>query len=190
MYKDSLQFLCLDKNSPFPYEGARAASAIESLALDQLETNASPPQVSELFSPIYWIRRKREETDTSIYSFLLLRNFKTSPYGLTFCIQKYAGKQPDLEQKVGVGRYGYPALVALHVKKLAYAPLRSAFELNQIIDSVKEAGQGGKGNLPIDKAPSIVQTQPWDSNDGEAIEEDEFSLENLMGDDSVLKDEL
>ncbi|KAG0466737.1 hypothetical protein HPP92_018317 [Vanilla planifolia] len=185
-----------DKNSPFPYEGARAASAIESFALEQLETNASPPQVSELSSPdvmeekcstaaICFVAflpdildsKAEEETDTSIYSFLLLRNLK-KPI------------QPDLEQQVGVGGYGYPALVALNVKKLAYAPLRSAFELNQIIDFVKEAGQGGKGNLPIDQAPSIVQTQPWDGKDGEVIEEDEFSLEDLMGDDSVLKDEL
>ncbi|KAG0448200.1 hypothetical protein HPP92_027944, partial [Vanilla planifolia] len=113
--------------------------------------------------------------------------FKKSPYSYVWAA---AGKQPDLEQQVGVGGYGYPALVALNVKKLAYAPLRSAFELNQIIDFVKEAGQGGKGNLPIDKAPSIVQTQPWDGKDEEVIEEDEFSLEDLMGDDSVLKDEL
>lgn len=37
-----------DKDSPYPYEGARAASAIESYALEQLETNVSPPEVTEL----------------------------------------------------------------------------------------------------------------------------------------------
>lgn len=59
---------------------------------------------------------------------------------------------------------------------------------------VKEAGQGGKGNLPLEKAPSIVRTEPWDGKDGEVIEEDEFSLEDLMGggddDAAELKDEL
>lgn len=44
-----------------------------------------------------------------------------------------AGKQPDLEKQLGVGGYGYPALVALNVKKGAYAPLRSAFELDQVM---------------------------------------------------------
>lgn len=39
-----------DKESPFPYEGARTASAIESYALDQLETNSAPPEVVELTS--------------------------------------------------------------------------------------------------------------------------------------------
>lgn len=53
-----------------------------------------------------------------------------------FCISYVwtaAGKQTDLENQVGVGGYGYPALVALNVKKGAYAPLRSAFELDQIM---------------------------------------------------------
>ncbi|KAF8391611.1 hypothetical protein HHK36_023917 [Tetracentron sinense] len=40
-----------DKESPFPYEGARSASAIESFALQQLETNISPPEVTELTGP-------------------------------------------------------------------------------------------------------------------------------------------
>lgn len=44
-----------------------------------------------------------------------------------------AGKQPELEKHVGVGGYGYPALVALNLKKKAYAPLKSAFEREQIM---------------------------------------------------------
>lgn len=41
-----------DKSSPFPYEGARAAAAIESFALEQLETNVAPPEVTELTGPV------------------------------------------------------------------------------------------------------------------------------------------
>lgn len=44
-----------------------------------------------------------------------------------------AGKQPDLEKYVGVGGYGYPALVALNLKKGVYAPLKSAFELEHVM---------------------------------------------------------
>ncbi|KAE9596234.1 putative protein disulfide-isomerase [Lupinus albus] len=40
-----------DKDTPIPYEGARTASAIESFALEQLETNVAPPEVSELYGP-------------------------------------------------------------------------------------------------------------------------------------------
>jgi protein disulfide-isomerase A6 len=41
-----------DKDTPIPYEGARTASAIESFALEQLETNVAPPEVTELHSPV------------------------------------------------------------------------------------------------------------------------------------------
>lgn len=43
-----------------------------------------------------------------------------------------AGKQPDLEKRVGVGGYGYPAMVALNAKKGAYAPLKSGFEVKHL----------------------------------------------------------
>lgn len=55
---------------------------------------------------------------------------------------------------------------------------------------MKEAGRGGKGNLPLGGTPTIVKTEPWDGKDGEIIEEDEFSLEELMGEDASSKDEL
>ncbi|XP_020577353.1 protein disulfide isomerase-like 2-3 [Phalaenopsis equestris] len=196
-----------DKESPFPYEGARAAPAIESFALEQLETNVSPPEVLELSGPdvmeekcataaICFVAFLPDILDSKAegrnkYLDLLLsvaEKFKRSPYSYVWAA---AGKQPDLEQQVGVGGYGYPALVALNVKKGVYAPLRSAFQLNQINEFVKEAGQGGKGNLPLEKVPSIVQTEPWDGKDGEVIEEDEFSLEDLMDDNAAAsKDEL
>jgi hypothetical protein len=44
-----------------------------------------------------------------------------------------AGKQANLENQVGVGGYGYPAMVALNVKKGAYTPLRSAFQRDEIM---------------------------------------------------------
>ncbi|URE14449.1 Ubiquitin-like autophagy protein Apg12 [Musa troglodytarum] len=153
----------LDKRSPYPYEGARTASAIEAFGLEQLEANIAPTEVSELTGPD-----------------MMEDNFVWSA----------AGKQADLENHVGVGGYGYPALVALNVKKGIYAPLKSAFENDQIIEFIKEAGRGGKGNLPLQNTPTIVKIEPWDGNDGEIIEEDEFSLDELMGEDKSAKDEL
>lgn len=196
----------IDKDSPYPYEGARAALAIESFALEQLETNVAPPEVSELTGPdvmeekcassaICFVAFLPDILDSKAegrnkYLELLLsvaEKFKRSPYSYVWAA---AGKQPDLEKHVGVGGYGYPALVALNVKKGIYAPLRSAFQHDQIIEFVKEAGRGGKGNLPLEKTPSVIQTEPWDGKDGEIIEEDEFSLEELMGEDTTTKDEL
>ncbi|KAL6536845.1 Protein disulfide-isomerase 2-3 [Orobanche hederae] len=188
-----------DKDTPFPYEGARSASAIESFAFEHLEANAAPPEdvleekcgsaaicfvafLPDILDSKADGRNKHLELLLSV-----AEKFKKSPYSYLWVA---AGKQPGLEKHVGVGGYGYPALVALNLKKKAYAPLKSAFERDQIIEFVKEAGRGGKGNLPLEGSPAIENTEPWDGKDGQIIEEDEFSLEELMGDDSVSKDEL
>ncbi|PON48507.1 DnaJ-like, partial [Parasponia andersonii] len=195
-----------DKDSPTPYEGARTASAIESYALEQLETNVAPPEVTELTSPDV-LEKKCGSAPICFVAFLpdildskaegrnkylqqllsVAEKFKKSPYSYVWAA---AGKQLDLEQRVGVGGYGYPALVALNVKKSVYAPLKSAFELDHITEFIRDAGRGGKGNLPLEGAPVIVKTVPWDGKDGEVIEEDEFSLEELMAEDATSKDEL
>ncbi|KAF3443378.1 hypothetical protein FNV43_RR13060 [Rhamnella rubrinervis] len=195
-----------DKDSPITYEGARTALAIESFALEQLETNVAPPEVTELTGPddmeekcgsaaICFVAflpdildSKAEGRNKYLQQLLsVAEKFKRSPYSYVWTA---AGKQLDLEKCVGVGGYGYPALVALNVKKGVYAPLKSAFELEHIVEFVKEAGRGGKGNLPLEGVPEIVKTEPWDGKDGEVIEEDEFSLEELMGEDNTSKDEL
>ncbi|XP_010522374.1 PREDICTED: protein disulfide-isomerase 2-3-like [Tarenaya hassleriana] len=186
-----------DKSSHILYEGARTASAIESFGLEMLEANAGPAEATELTGPdameekcgsaaICFVSFLPDILDSKAegrnkYLDMLLTvadKFKRSPYSFVWVA---AGKQTDLETKVGVGGYGYPAMVALNSKKGAYAPLKSAFEVEPIMEFVKEAGRGGKGNLPIDGAPEIVKTEPWDGKDGEILEEDEFSLEELMG---------
>ncbi|CAA0165972.1 unnamed protein product [Arabidopsis thaliana] len=188
-----------DKSSPVPYEGARSASAIESFALEQLESNAGPAEVTELTGPdvmedkcgsaaICFVSFLPDILDSKAegrnkYLEMLLSvadKFKKDPYGFVWVA---AGKQPDLEKRVGVGGYGYPAMVALNAKKGAYAPLKSGFEVKHLKDFVKEAAKGGKGNLPIDGTMEIVKTEAWDGKDGEVVDADEFSLEDLMGND-------
>ncbi|KAL0740631.1 hypothetical protein Bca4012_082144 [Brassica carinata] len=60
-------------------------------------------------------------------------------------------------------------MVAMNVKKGVYAPLKSAFELQHLLDFVKDAGAGGKGNLPMNRTPEIVKTRAWDGKDGEVM---------------------
>lgn len=67
-----------DKDSPFPYEGARSASAIESFALDQLETNSAPPEVTELTSPVSSLSLSLCPTSLFLHSLVLVVNHGTS----------------------------------------------------------------------------------------------------------------
>nr|GMC77056.1 protein disulfide isomerase-like 2-3 [Ipomoea batatas] len=196
-----------DKDHPVPYNGARTASAIESFALEQLEINVSPPEVTELTGPDVMEEKcssaalcfvaflpdildsKAEGRNKYLETLLsVAEKFKTKPYSYVWAA---AGKQQDLEKHVGVGGYGYPALVVLSVKNQVYAPLKSSFQHDHIKEFVREIGElGGRGrNLPLAGTPTIVKTEPWDGKDGEIMEEDEFSLEELMGDDTANKDE-
>jgi protein disulfide-isomerase A6 len=80
--------------------------------------------------------------------------------------------------------FGYPALVALNPGKGKYATLRGAFSepsVKEFMDAVRagrervaEVGGGGGAE------PLRVETRgPWDGRDGEVVEEEEFSLEDL-----------
>ncbi|EEF33437.1 protein disulfide isomerase, putative [Ricinus communis] len=146
-----------DKDTPIPYEGARTASAIESFALEQLETNVAPPEVTELTSPD-------------------IMEEKCGPAAICF-----AAFLPDILDTKAEGRNKYLEQLLSVAEEFKRSPYR---------EFVKEAGYGGKGNMALDGRPEIVKTEPWDGKDGEIIEEDEFSLEELMGEDVGSKDEL
>ena len=53
------------------------------------------------------------------------------------------------------------------------------------------ASQGRERVFTIgQKLPDIASTSPWNGGDGQAVEEEEFSLEDLMGDDDSRNTEL
>ncbi|KAL0311270.1 UNVERIFIED_CONTAM: protein disulfide isomerase-like 2-3 [Sesamum angustifolium] len=198
-----------DKDSPFPYEGARSASAIESFALEQLETNSAPPEdvLEEKCSSaaICFVAFLPDILDSKAegrnkYLELLLsaaEKFRKSPYrqGKSSLVSLIsleainyvwaaAGKQPDLEKHVGVGGYGYPALVALNLKKKAYAPLRSAFERDHIIVCEKKGTGRKEGSLAPGSPIIVQQTEPWMVKMAKKWKEDETSPCKNFGDDA------
>lgn len=48
--------------------------------------------------------------------------------------------------------------------------------LRCVREFVKDAGAGGKGNLPMNGTPEIVKTKAWDGTNGEVMEEDIYIL--------------
>eukprot|EP00850_Spirogloea_muscicola_P002953 SM000011S19131 [mRNA] locus=s11:1045091:1047897:- [translate_table: standard] len=187
-----------DKESPVPYEGPRSASAIESFAQDHLEANAVAPEVLELSnqnvldqycakSTICFLAFLPNILDTGAegrnkYLGILKEvseHFKKSAYSYVWA---EASKQAALEKAVGVGGYGYPALVALSVKKQLIVPFKGYFDKQPIIDFVQQAGLGGRGSESVEVVPPVEETEPWDGKDGQPPAEEEFSLDDLMSD--------
>ncbi|CAA3006822.1 disulfide isomerase-like 2-3 [Olea europaea subsp. europaea] len=138
-----------DKGHPIPYEGATSATVIESFALEQLETNVSPPEVTELTSPdileqkcgsaaICFVAFLPDILDSKAegrnkYLELLLsvaEKFKMSRFSFVWAA---ACKQPDLEKHLRVGGYRYPAFVGLKLAQKSYALFKSGFERDRIM---------------------------------------------------------
>ncbi|CAA2960419.1 disulfide isomerase-like 2-3 [Olea europaea subsp. europaea] len=101
-----------------------------------------------------------------------------------------AGKQPDLEKHLRVGGYRYPAFVGLKLAQKSYAFFKSGFERDRIIEFVKAGGLNEEPIRFMEYIHVIMKTEPWDGKDRQIIEEDEFSLKELMGGDTGRKDEL
>jgi len=97
------------------------------------------------------------------------------------------GAQPALEAMLGVGGFGYPALVAVSPKKDMQATLKGAFSSHAISDFVRGLTTGSErlSKLAGD-TPSTVHIEsisPWDGKDGVLDTEEEFDLSDLMGDE-------
>ena len=105
--------------------------------------------------------------------------FKDRPFSYLWAA---AGKQPGLEDKFEVGGYGYPALVAYSPKRGVYVPMREALEKQHLQDFIQGIRSGARGGVPVQFVLSAVQSsEAWDGRDGEIVAEEEFSLDDIMG---------
>lgn len=80
-----------------------------------------------------------------------------------------ANAQPDLEKSLEIGGFGYPALAAVNIRKMAYSLMRGAFSTEGITEFLKELSYGQGKSAPIKgaKLPDINRTDPWDGKDME-----------------------
>lgn len=80
-----------------------------------------------------------------------------------------ANAQPELEKALDIGGFGYPALAALNVRKMAYSLMRGAFSTEGITEFLKELSYGQGKSAPIKgaKLPEISKTDSWDGKDME-----------------------
>lgn len=78
-----------------------------------------------------------------------------------------ANSQPELEKALDIGGFGYPALAAVNIRKMAYSLMRGSFSTEGITDFLKELSYGQGKSAPIKgaKMPEIVKTDPWDGKD-------------------------
>lgn len=193
------------KDSPEDYQGGREKTSIVAAAMELYEENVDPPTIEEIISA------KTQEDNClgkqlCVISFLpdildtgaqgrnellgllakMGEKFKKKVWGWMWT---EAGKQRQLEEAVGVGGAGFPAMAVIVEKKMMYTVLTGPFSEEGVESFLNGISFGRAGrnshSLKDDKLPEIVDNEPWDGKDGQLPEEDDIDLSDFKWDDEL-----
>ncbi len=208
----TIKFFGADKERPEVYEGGRDAGSITAFASTKWAAAAPAPEVRELTDADVWEEHclgagagtggAAAPKQLCLVAFLphildaraagreahlgMLRAtaelYKERPFAWFWA---QGGKQPALEESLGVGGYGYPALIALNPAKRKFSALRGGFAaapVREFLDAVR-TGRERVEDVRGGALGALAERTPWDGGDGEAPggggEEEEISLADL-----------
>ncbi|KAK9826486.1 hypothetical protein WJX81_004945 [Elliptochloris bilobata] len=203
----TIKFFGENKRRPLEYSGGRDVGSMADFVLRKWAALQPPPEVRELVDQAVLEDEclghgARPAKKLCLLAFLphildsgaagrqralgmlrdLAAKYRERPFGFLWA---QGGAQPALERCLEVGGYGYPALVALTQDTARFATLRSAFEPAPLVEFVEDLRQGfARVGLVVGELAPVAPTEPWDGRDGIAVEEDEFSLDDIMADDT------
>lgn len=190
------------------YDGGRKSSDIVAWATDKAAVNIAPPEVKQINTeadlneackehPICVVAILPHILDCQSkcrnnYIEMLTRlgdKYKQKMWGWGWA---EALAQPELEQALDIGGFGYPALAALNAKKMQFALLKGSFSEDGINEFLRDISYGRGRTAPVRGAqlPKVVKTEPWDGKDGALPEEEDIDLSDVDLDDFDTKDEL
>ncbi|XP_046427345.1 protein disulfide-isomerase A6 homolog isoform X1 [Neodiprion fabricii] len=194
-----------DSDSVADYDGGRTSSDIVNWALDKLAENIPAPEVVQILGERS-LKDACESKPLCVVSVLphildcqadcrngylkilkaLAEKYKKKMWGWVWA---EAGAQPNIEEALEIGGFGYPAMAVVNVKKMKYSLLRGSFSQDGISEFLRDLSYGRGGTAPLKGAqlPPIYETEPWDGKDGEPPQEEDIDLSDVDLDD---KDEL
>ena len=184
-------------SNPLDYNGPREADDI----VTHMSNMAGPPPVKEVTSQSSFDSKCDVEGRVCVVAFLPhildsgaaareayiaeLRSVAKRLFGARVAVfWSEGGSQPALEGAAGVAATGYPTAAVYSAAKGLAAPFRGSWDVRKLEKFASPATpypglgpfEGGKGRL------EVVELEGWDGKDG-VLPEEEFSLEDLMGDD-------
>jgi len=92
-----------------------------------------------------------------------------------------AGAQPEVEEALNIGGFGYPAMAAVNTRKMKFSPLKGSFSEKGLNEFLLEVAVGRSSTEPIraGKLPTVSASEPWDGKDGELPVEEDIDLDDL-----------
>lgn len=190
-----------DSSSAEDYDGGRTASDIVTWALNKYADNLPAPDVIELVEQ----KQLDEACDgkqlciiSVLPNILDCQSKCRNAYLDTLRLmgEKYkkqqwswlwtdAMKQPDIENALSIGGFGYPAMAAVNSRKGKYVLLKGSFSETGINEFLRDLslGRSSPATLPNSKLPAVVKQEPWDGKDGQLIVEEDIDLSDVELDD-------
>lgn len=182
------------------YQGPREAGGIVDYALHLLDETGVPIVVPQLTSKKVMDDACGSQGRICVVMFLphildsqakgrekylsllgdIAKNFRGTP--LSFMWSE-GGAQSDLESALEVN-FNYPTFAVLSTEKKAFAVQKLSWSEKNAKSFLNGVMSGAERTLPMSSLPSVSKVAPWDGKDGEVVKE-EFSLEDLMGDDEL-----
>lgn len=189
------------------YSGGRTSDDIVAWALDKLAENIPAPEVLELTNEGI-LKAACEEHQLCVVSVLphildcqsscrnnyldilrsLAERHKKRQWGWVWA---EAGSQPELEDALNIGGFGYPAMAAVNARKMKFSFLKLSFSEKGIHEFLLEVGVGRSPTEPVKNGqlPKVLEISGWDGKDGELPAEEDIDLSDVELDD-IKKDEL
>ncbi|KAL3892313.1 hypothetical protein ACJMK2_004529 [Sinanodonta woodiana] len=188
------------------YDGGRSSSDIINWVTEKLSENVPPPELFQIVDQDS-LNKNCEDRQLCIVAVLphildcqsecrnrylqimkdMGEKYKKKMWGWLWA---EAGAQPALEDSVGVGGFGYPAMVAINSRKMMYSTLLGPFSDKGINEFLRDLSYGRGSTAPVKgaKLPKIEKTESWDGKDGQLPVDEDIDLSDVDLDD--LKDEL
>lgn len=201
-YPSIKYFAAGPKSNPVDYDGGRTASDIVAWALSKVVVHYEPPKIVELTGDSVFGEECREKTLCIIS--VLPHILDTGAEGRNNMIKllkelgdKYKAKQwgwvwtsaaehPKLESMCGIGGFGYPALVAVNLKKKVAVVHKGGFSDDSISETLRalSVGRGNPDIIRDSEDLKLATVEKWDGLDGQMPEEEDFSdLDDMELDD-------
>jgi len=169
---------------PEEYNGGRTKEDLVQFALAKLDENAPAPEVIQITKEKDLIENC-ESKQLCIISVLphildcdakcrneyldllkrIAEKFKKNQWAYLWA---EAVQQPDLEDALGLGGFGYPAMAALNIRKMKYTWLKGSFGYDGINEFLRDLSYGRGSSVPVKgaKIPKIQNIDKWDGKDG------------------------
>jgi len=197
------------KSDPEDYNAGRTASDIVTVAMTLYESVRDPPELRQLLDQESFDEKCGSAQLCIISALPHILDDQSAGRNERFevlkkLIEKYKNRQwewfwiesmqqPQLEELLGVGGFGYPAMAAINTRKKIRSTMAGAFTENGINDFLKAlaAGRAGRNTAAFTEIPPIAAIDAWDGKDATLEVEDDFDLDDFDWDDEDdAKDEL